>query len=98
MTVPVFRRTLIKFNTTYQELRRWLRVRLALLRNEGVVILGSGMSFHTMRGYGDPRAPTTTRATWRKALIWRHFHHRLQCPATPSTQNITQFQRDKWWA
>lgn len=35
---------------------------LATLREEGVLIIGSGMSFHNMQGYGDPRSTAPSEA------------------------------------
>lgn len=44
---------------------------LASLRKEGVLILASGMSFHNMRGYGDPRftEPSAQFDAWLSASL-----------------------------
>ncbi len=44
---------------------------LGPLRDEGVLILATGMSFHNMRGYGDPRftVPSEQFDTWLGAAL-----------------------------
>jgi len=44
---------------------------LAPLRDENVLIVGSGMSFHNMRGYGDPRftAPSDAFNEWLTSAV-----------------------------
>src|SRR3546814_924112 len=44
---------------------------VAALRDEGVLIVASGMSFHNMRGYGDPRftAPSEAFDDWLTAAV-----------------------------
>ncbi len=62
---------------------------LAGLREQGVLIVGSGMSFHNMRGYGDPRftAPSEQFDQWLSDTLatagsarWQALSHWSQAP------------------
>jgi aromatic ring-opening dioxygenase catalytic subunit (LigB family) len=53
---------------------------LAPLREAGVLIVGSGMSFHNMRGYGDPRATAPSQAfdQWLTNAVEQTGHERAR--------------------
>ncbi|CAN5371786.1 class III extradiol ring-cleavage dioxygenase [soil metagenome] len=66
---------------------------LAPLRDEGVLIIGSGMSFHNMRGYGDPRstAPSQAFDNWLTEAVAEPGAQRAEALAGWSTAPSGRF-------
>ena len=59
---------------------------LAPLRDEGVLIVGSGMSFHNLRVYGDPRVREPS------AAFDRWLVHAAEAPVAERAQLLAQWQ------
>lgn len=67
--IPVIQLSLLRNLDPQAHLR--LGQAIAPLRDEGVLIIGSGMSFHNMRGYGDKRfsAPSDEFDEWLSTAV-----------------------------
>jgi len=63
---------------------------LAPLRDEGVLIIGSGMSFHNLRAYGDPRVrePAAEFDRWLTGAA--------EAPAAERTDRLAHWQAAPW--
>jgi aromatic ring-opening dioxygenase catalytic subunit (LigB family) len=63
---------------------------LAPLRDEGVLLIGSGMSFHNLRAYGDPRVRQPA------AEFDRWLVHAAEATAAERTKLLAQWQAAPW--
>ena len=63
---------------------------LAPLRDEGVLVVGSGMSFHNLRAYGDPRVREPA------AEFDRWLVHAAGAPAAERTSLLADWQSAPW--